>query len=97
MTIHKVNKYLFKLSNEPVGSEKFGIYLDKLNFWHNQIGSGHVSLCKDQSINLKDVNDPKKTIKCTGAYEQKRMGDDSLQTTNCVLNKTTGACSRSKS
>jgi hypothetical protein len=35
---HKISKYLNKLSNENIQSEKFGLYLTKLNYWYQQYG-----------------------------------------------------------
>jgi hypothetical protein len=31
----KINKYLFKLQNEQITSNKFKLYLDKLNYYYN--------------------------------------------------------------
>jgi len=45
MSNAKCAKYLNKLSNTSVDSDKFKIYLTKLNYWYNQIGSGK-DLCK---------------------------------------------------
>jgi hypothetical protein len=52
MTDHKVNKYFSKLLNEPVSSSKFGTYLNKLTYWHEQIGSGKKTqtISKDEKI-----------------------------------------------
>lgn len=38
MVDSKITKYIYKLKLEPVNSNKFGLYLSKLNFWHAQIG-----------------------------------------------------------
>lgn len=37
---NKIHKYLSKLSLEPITTEKFGIYLRKLNQWYDQYGGG---------------------------------------------------------
>jgi hypothetical protein len=38
---HKISKYLNKLSNENIQSEKFGLYLTKLNYWYQQYGGAY--------------------------------------------------------
>jgi hypothetical protein len=56
MEQHKIVKYLNKLSNVNIESEKFGLYLTKLNYWYQQIGSGG----KDKNKNKNE--DEKKKI-----------------------------------
>lgn len=38
MALNKCNKYITKLANTPIEHEKFGLYLDKLNYWYDQTG-----------------------------------------------------------
>ena len=38
MSLLKCQKYLNKLSNTDVNDEKFGLYLQKLNYWYEQVG-----------------------------------------------------------
>ena len=38
MSVYKCNKYLNKIKDTKISSDKFKYYLDKLNYWYNQYG-----------------------------------------------------------
>lgn len=72
MEQHKISKYLNKLSNENIQSEKFGLYLTKLNYWYQQYGGTYGDDLQKEATNLTDF-----IIKTTS---DKKTSDSGLAT-----------------
>lgn len=64
MTITKVQKYLNKISAEHIDSTKFGLYLDKLNYWYNQMGGKHRLKVKKQRHATATCENLEPVIRC---------------------------------
>lgn len=54
---HKISKYLNKLSNENIQSEKFGLYLTKLNYWYQQYGGAKNKTENEKKDILKNIDE----------------------------------------
>lgn len=63
MSLQKCQKYLTKLSSISLEDDKFGLYLDKLNYWYNQYGGKancdtfrNVAKCAEHKKECKWIN-----------------------------------------
>lgn len=65
----KCQKYVNKLSKEPVSSDKFNIYLTKLNHWYNQYGGAKI-IMQDEKDRTKLKTCGEITKSCTSYCEK---------------------------
>lgn len=63
ISYYKLNKYITKLSNESITSDNFGKYLNKVNYWYDQLGGGHSCKNKARAPTYKSYFD-EKTAEC---------------------------------
>jgi hypothetical protein len=86
----KCQKYLTKLSTITINNDNFGLYLNKLNYWYAQIGSGDNTYCNyknNKCITRDKYTTTGKCIKKSGIctyYPNKCIDRDE---TNCMESK----------
>ena len=70
---HKIEKYKLRLIAEPINSPKFSLYLNKLNYWYNQIGGDcpKITEVDSKKPNGNEINEIIKIINQLIAYKHK--------------------------
>ena len=71
--MNKIEKYRFKLVNEPIDSPKFQIYLDKLNYHYNLYGG------KKGSNHMPDLHGKTQLLSNCRASKEKKICEQSFQ------------------
>ena len=65
MTLNKCNKYINKLANTSINSDKFQLYLNKLNYWYDQTG-GVVRAIEMQAEAAKKIQEGITALESSG-------------------------------
>ena len=82
MSLEKCQKYLYKLSTINPSDSKFGLYLNKLNYWYDQIGGKkNADIC----MQVTKYNTDKKQPITQKICEEGRTSDNDVYYGSCNL------------